>query len=75
MLNQALTDESSRPPRHTIAIAGGVLYGFGATLVLTGMLVERSPKTQFALAMSAIGVAYALTLLLLAMPEALPVAV
>lgn len=74
-LSRALTDESPRPQRRTIALAGGVLSGFGATLVLTGMLVERSPKTQFALALSAIGVAYAVTLLLLSMPDALPVSV
>ena len=72
-LAQALGDESSRRQQRPLAIAGGVLYGFGATLVLIGLLVDRGPKTQFALALAAIGVTYMVTLSLLALPEALPI--
>lgn len=71
---RSVSGETPVPARRTMALSGGFLYISGATLVSVSLLVERWPGTNVWLAIPALVVAYAVSLVLLGRPEFLPVA-
>lgn len=74
-LVERIAGETPRAQRRPLALSGGWLFAAGATLVLVGLLVERTPGTRLVIALPALAVGYGVALVLLAAPELLPVSV